>query len=255
MRYVIIFTLAATALAAPALPLPSGSAPAASLLSTDSIPSEPFVTSSQKTSKNKRDDLIPGVVDDVSLILDGVGLTETLSDLDPKQKKQKRQEDDILTDVENLLASGENAVTGTVDSVLGLDGIFPVSSKRSSDPVIALGNTVDGLDLGLKKRLDSVDELVDEVESTVDSAITEVGLPSLETLGLEKRRDVVEFVDTVVVDAVGQVDTTLEAAPLLEGTVKEKRRDVVEFVDTVVVDAVGQVDTTLEAAPLLEGTV
>lgn len=146
--------------------------------------------------KNRRDESLPSlitrVVDDVENIVDGVGLTDTVDELG-LGFKEKRQ-GDILTEVENLLAERENELTGTVDSALGLDGLFPVSSKRS----------------------DSIAELVDALESTPDSATSELGLGSL---GLkEKRRDVFDFTDTVVVDAVGQIDKTIGAAPLLEGS-------------------------------------
>lgn len=135
--------------------------------------------SAQESGVEKRDELTLG--DDVELILDGVGVTDTLSGLEGLKGKRQGE----LEPVEELLAEDRNELTGAVDGLLGLDGLFPVE-KRS--------------------------------------------------------------------DLVGQIETTLEAAPLLEGSLKEKRRDVHEFVETVVVDAVGQIETTVEALPLVDGS-
>lgn len=141
-----------------------------------------IVPSAQESGVKERDELTLG--DDVDLILDGVGITNTLSRLEGLKVKRQGE----LEPVEELIAEGGNELTGAIDGLLGLDGLFPV--EKRADPVT---------------------------------------------------------------DAVGQIETTLEAASLLEGTLKEKRRDVPEFVETVVVDAVGQIETTVEALPLVDG--
>ncbi|QDS77648.1 hypothetical protein FKW77_002862 [Venturia effusa] len=132
----------------------------------------------------------------------------------------KRDELTLEDDVD-LILDGVG-VTGTLDELSGL------KAKRQG-------------------QFEPIEQLLADGENAVVSDADELlGLDAL--FPVEKRAD-------AVTDAVGQIETTLEAAPLLEGTVKGKRRDVFEFVDTVVGDAVGQVETTVEAAPLVEGTV
>jgi hypothetical protein len=156
MKYVLIFTALAALLLALALPQSEGEI---STFLPDVVNGLEFITEVGGTDESGDISrtilhLIPGLLESGQ-----ESVTNT-----------KTKRDDTLSDIENLLASGENEVTGSVDEALGLDGIFPVERRERS-------------------------------------------------LRLERRDEGVVSLDTVVVDAVGQVEETLEAAPLLEGTV------------------------------------